>query len=42
MHHHAQLRAHILSDQKVKMKIDGILLLIQRDQNFEAIDRRLL
>ncbi|KAM7338429.1 hypothetical protein ACRRTK_001913 [Alexandromys fortis] len=36
-------RAHIISDQKVQMKtIDGILLLIERERNGEAIDRSLL
>ncbi|XP_066106443.1 cullin-4B isoform X1 [Saccopteryx bilineata] len=36
-------RAHIISDQKVQNKtIDGILLLIERERNGEAIDRSLL
>ncbi|KAK1346380.1 hypothetical protein QTO34_000235 [Cnephaeus nilssonii] len=36
-------RAHIISDQKVQTKtIDGILLLIERERNGEAIDRSLL
>ncbi|GAB1302733.1 Cullin-4B [Apodemus speciosus] len=36
-------RAHIISDQKVQTKtIDGILLLIERERNGEAIDRCLL
>ncbi|XP_041495921.1 cullin-4B isoform X2 [Microtus oregoni] len=35
--------AHIISDQKVQTKtIDGILLLIERERNGEAIDRSLL
>ncbi|NXN20441.1 CUL4B protein, partial [Nycticryphes semicollaris] len=36
-------RTHIISDQKVQNKtIDGILLLIERERNGEAIDRSLL
>ncbi|KAH0512276.1 Cullin-4B [Microtus ochrogaster] len=36
-------RAHIISDRKVQRKtIDGILLLIEREWNAEAIDRSLL
>ncbi|XP_060230481.1 cullin-4B isoform X2 [Meriones unguiculatus] len=36
-------RAHIISDQKVQTKtIEGILLLIERERNGEAIDRTLL
>ncbi|XP_063288162.1 cullin-4B [Pelobates fuscus] len=36
-------RNHIISDQKVQTKtIDGILLLIERERNGEAIDRSLL
>ncbi|XP_011716856.2 cullin-4B isoform X1 [Macaca nemestrina] len=36
-------RAHIISDQKVQNKtIDGILLLIERERNGEAVDRSLL
>ncbi|XP_038020461.1 cullin-4B [Motacilla alba alba] len=36
-------RTHIISDQKVQNKtIDGILLLIKRERNGEAIDRSLL
>ncbi|KAG8448203.1 hypothetical protein GDO86_015337 [Hymenochirus boettgeri] len=36
-------RNHIISDQKVQNKtIDGILLLIERERNGEAIDRSLL
>lgn len=36
-------RTHIISDQKVQTKtIDGILLLIERERNGEAIDRSLL